>query len=188
VIPAMDPSEVHSTLADDVEPPPPYDKAALQIALIAERASEAKAETALADAEATGESDRIRVSRDNLAVRQRFIQTLEVCESQDRMCPPRLDEPAWPYAIDSEADPKLDVPLRFDLASWRKVTAELHGRACACRTMTCIDSFDATIGRLEGRPMEDIQDDDAATTSLTRARECLFRLRGKKHFARRDPN
>lgn len=174
---------VHSSLAADDEPPPPYDKAELQKALIGERAAEATLERRVSELE-NGDPDPLRIAQENLAVRRRFIATLEVCEAQNRLCPPRLDEPPWPYAADSDEDPKLDVPLRFDLTSWQKVTAELHGRACACRTLACIDSMDATLGRLETRPVEEVRADDVATTAITRARECLFRLRGRKELPR----
>ncbi len=172
-------SEAHTSLAADDEPSPAYDTAAVEMALIAERAAEAKNERLVSEAEAS-EADRLRIALADLAVRRRFIKILEVCESQKRLCPPRLDEPVWPYLSDSEVDPKLDVPLRFDLKSWQRVTTELHGRACACRTLACIDSMDATIGRLESRPIEEVQADDSATMELTRARECLLRLRGKR--------
>lgn len=171
----------HASLADDEEPPPPYGKGELQKALIAERAAEATAERAVSEVEA-GEPDALRVALANLAVRRRFIQILELCEANARMCPPRLDEPAWHYAVDADTDPKLDVPLRFDLDSWKKVTAELHGRACVCRTLDCIDSMETAIARLETRPMPDVQSDDAATTDVTRARECLMRLRGRRQL------
>jgi hypothetical protein len=36
----------------------------------------------------------------------------------------------------------------------------------------------AAIDRLEKRPMPDVQADDDATLSITRARDCLYRLRG----------
>lgn len=168
-------------LAGEDEAPPSYGRSELQQALIAERAAEARAERDVADAqEPAADADRLRIALDDLAVRRRFIRILELCEAQGRMCPPRLDDPPWSYAADAEADPALDVPLRFDLDSWRNVSAELHGRACACRTLECIDSMDATIGRLEQRPMPDVQSDEVATQSVTRARECLMRLRGKK--------
>jgi len=168
-------------LAGEEESPPSYGRSELQQALIAERAAEARAEREVADAQdAAADSDRLRIALGDLAVRRRFIQILELCEAQGRMCPPRLDDPPWSYAVDAEVDPALDVPLRFDLDSWRNVSAELHGRACACRTVACIDSMDATIARLELRPMADVQSDETATQSVTRARECLMRLRGKK--------
>lgn len=182
--PVTDPTEVHTSMAVDDDPPPPYDKAALQMALIAERAAEAKGEAAVSEAEKDGDLDRLQVVAANLAVRRRFIAILEVCQAETKLCPPRLDEPGFPLAVESEEDPKLDVPLRFDLASWQKVTNELHGRACACRTLQCIDAMDASLGRLEKRPIEEVQADDAALTSLTRARECLFRLRGKRAIPR----
>jgi hypothetical protein len=167
----------HSSLAADEEPAPPYGKAELQKALIAERAAEASGERAVSDAEA-GDVDVARVAVENLAVRRRFIRILELCEANARMCPPRLDEPAWHYAVDADTDPKLDVPLRFDLDSWRKVATELHGRACVCRTLDCVDSMETAIARLEVRPMPDVQSDDLATLEVTHARECLMRLRG----------
>jgi hypothetical protein len=36
------------------------------------------------------------------------------------------------------------------------------------------------IEQVESRPMPDVQGDETATQSITWARECLFRLRGKK--------
>jgi hypothetical protein len=116
--------------------------------------------------------------RDDLRVRQRFLQTLEVCKAYGRMCPPRLDEPAWQYDIESDADPTLDAPLRFDVESWRKVADELHGRACACRSLACVDSMEVALARLETRPMPDVRQDDVASLSVTSARDCLNRLRG----------
>jgi hypothetical protein len=167
----------HSSLAAEEEPPPPYGKAALQKALIAERAAEASGERAVSELEA-GDADALRVALADLAVRRRFIAVLELCEANARMCPPRLDDPPWHYAVDAEADPTLDVPLRFDEDSWRKVAAELHGRACVCRTLACVDSMETAIARLEVRPMPEVQSDDLATIEVTRARECLMRLRG----------
>jgi hypothetical protein len=167
----------HTELAADEEPPPPYGKAELEKALIAERAAEARGEREVGDAE-DGDPDALRIAVADLAVRRRFIRVLELCEANARMCPPRLDDPPWHYAVDADTDPKLDVPLRFDLDSWKKVADELHGRACVCRTLDCVDSMETAIARLEVRPMPDVQADDEATTSITRARECLMRLRG----------
>ena len=166
-----------SQLAEDDQFVPAYGKAELQKALIAERAAEASGERADSEAEA-GDANALHVEVANLAVRRRFIQVLELCEANARMCPPRLDDPPWHYAVDAETDPKLDVPLRFDLDSWRKVAGELHGRACGCRTPDCIDSMETAIARLEVRPMPEVQSDDLATFDITKARECLMRLRG----------
>jgi hypothetical protein len=168
----------HSQLAADEEPAPLYGKAELERALTAERAAEASAERAVVEAEA-GDADALRVAIEDLAVRRRFIAVLELCEANARMCPPRLDDPPWHYAVDADTDPTLDVPLRFDEASWRTVAAELHGRACACRTLDCIDSMETAIARLEVRPMPEVQSDDLATIEITRGRECLMRLRGR---------
>ncbi|HTL38515.1 MAG TPA: hypothetical protein VL326_35540 [Kofleriaceae bacterium] len=177
---------VHTALAEDDggEPAPAYDKGDIQKALIAERAAEAKVEQHIVELEAAGDPDPVNDARADLAVRRRFIATLETCEATGRYCPPRLEEPAWNYAVDSEADPKLGVPLRFDLTSWQKVSAELHAVACGCRTLTCVDSINVAIGKLETRPMEDVRADETATLEITRGRECIYRLLGKRPLPR----
>src|SRR2546430_1412214 len=69
--------------------------------------------------------------------------------------------------------------LRYDLGGWRALAAELHGRSCACRTLACVDGVGAAIDQLEQRTPLAVQGDETAALSVTRARECLFRLRGK---------
>ncbi len=175
--------EPHGQLADEVLYRPTYGKAELQRALITERGAEAQGEAAIGELEAKeGHDDRLRFAQADLEVRRRFIASLEACEVAGRFCPPRLDDPPWAFDPDPDIQqpPKLDTPLRFDLASWQKVAAELHGRACACRTMSCVDSMTVAIEQLETRPMPDVQGDETATQSITWARECLLRLRGKK--------
>lgn len=164
--------------AEDDSYKPSYDKADLQRALTAERGAETAADQQLRALEERGDYDQLRIATADLAVRRRFIASLEACSASDRACPPRLDDPASSFDVEGTIDPKLDAPLRFDLASWREVASELHGRACACRTLSCIDSMFAAIDRLETRPMPDVQADDPASLSITRARECLYRLRG----------
>jgi hypothetical protein len=39
--------------------------------------------------------------------------------------------------------------------------------------------MEVAIARLEARPMPDVRGDETASQSITRARECLTRLRGK---------
>jgi len=180
----------HAQLADDDGFRPTYSKADLENALIAERGKEAREEHALADLQAAAERDPTispntpRLAEADLVVRRRFIATLETCQAEGRACPPRLDEPAWTWDIDPEPaaakPPPLDTPLRYDLDTWQKLTAELHGRACACRTQTCVDGVGVAIDMLETKPMRAVQDDDSAIAALTAARECLFRLRGKE--------
>ena len=188
--PPADPGDTpHSQLADDDAFKPTYGAPELQKALIAERGAEATGERIVAELEANGTDDRLFVARADLAVRQRFIASLETCEATGTQCPPRLDDPTWSYDPDPDGPlppPKLDAPLRFDLDSWRAIAGELHGRACACRTIACVDSLGVVIDALESRPMPEVAGDDAATLSITRARECLFRLRGKA-VARRAP-
>ncbi|HEY3805664.1 MAG TPA: hypothetical protein VGL61_23820 [Kofleriaceae bacterium] len=173
----------NATLAtDDDEPRPNYTKAALEQALISERGAEATDEQRLAAATGSDQDD-VELAA-NLGVRRRFIASLESCQASWHHCPPRLDDPHWtwdPNAAGADPNkPPLDSPLRFDLDDWRKVADELHGRACACRTLACIDSLDVTIDQLEARPMADVGGDEVASASITAARECLFRLRGKK--------
>lgn len=174
-----------AVLADESNYRPSYGKADLEQALIAERGKQATAERVVTELEARGAEladDQMRVAIADLAVRRRFIASLEACQDSGRICPPRLDDPAWAfdYAADKPAAPPLDAPLRFDLADWQKVAAELHGRACACRTLACVDSVGVAIDQVEGRPMPDVQGDETASQSLTWARECLFRLRGRE--------
>lgn len=176
---------IRAELANEDHVVPTYGKQELSRVLIAERGREASGEKLIADLEARPSDpaldDRLRVALADLAVHRRFIATLESCEATGRYCPPRLDDPPWAYDPDPDraTAPPLDSGLRFDLASWRGITLELHGRACACRTLSCVDSLGVAIDELEPRPMSEVQGDEAATASLTRARECLFRLRGK---------
>lgn len=169
----------HQGLAGDDEFQPSYGKADLEKALIAERAAEATVEKQVMDADFKGDDDAKLAATADLAVRRRFIASLESCQQTGRECPPRLDEPAWTYDPAADADPRLDTPLRFDLDDWQKVAAELHARACACRTAACVASMNDAIDRLESRPMQDVRGDETASLSLTRARDCLTRLAGR---------
>lgn len=176
----------HTDFAEEDRYAPTYGKPDLSRALIGERGAEATAERVVAELEAkdpraAADDDLLRVAAADLAVRRRFIESLEACEASGRWCPPRLDDPPWAYDPDPDVPraPPLEAALRFDLASWQKVAAELHGRACACRTLACVDSVGVAIDQLERRPMPEVQSDDAATLAITRARECLFRLRGR---------
>ncbi len=177
---------VHATISDDDLYQPSYDKAELSRAVSAERAAADAAEKRVRELEDSGDYDTVRYAQADLAVRRRFVASLEACAAHGMTCPPRLDDPAWSYDVESNIDPKLDAPLRFDAASWQKVSAELHGRACACRTITCVDSMFAAIDRLETRPMPDVQEDDTALLSIVRARDCLYRLRGLRPTPRAD--
>jgi len=186
----------HSTLADEDAEPPSYGKPELRRALIGERAAEATLERRIGDIEARladppapgatnpALEDQLRVATADLAVRRRFIATLELCEAAGRWCPPRLDDPPWAFDPDPDpgrpSDPPLTASLRYDLDSWRQIASELHGRACACRTIACVESVGVAIDALEPRPMPAVQGDDQAAAAITRGRECLFRLRGKK--------
>jgi len=169
---------VHSGKLAEDEYRPTYDKAELQKALATERAADTIGEARLRELEDKGDFDQLLRATGDLRVRRRFIASLAACEALGMTCPPRLDEPAWSFDIEAKADPKLDATLRFDLDSWQKISAELHGRACACRTLSCVDSMFVAIERLETRPMPDVQADEVTSLSITRARDCLYRLRG----------
>jgi hypothetical protein len=184
--PAGDPTQ--SSFADEDIYRPPYGKPELQKALSAERVLEVTAarqvgelEDLLARQADTAIADQLYFARSDLAVRRRFVATLAACDADGRWCPPRLDDPPWAFDYDAAppTEPPVTQALRFDLDSWRALAGELHGRACACRTITCVDSVGVAIDKLEIRPMPQVRGDEAATVSITRARECLFRLRGK---------
>jgi hypothetical protein len=180
-----------TALAEPDDYQPSYGKPEVERALITERGIEAALETKVAQMQANIDAqldrvvaqtldDQLRAATADLGVRRQFIAMLEACERDGQLCPPRLDEPAWKFDADSDsADPPLDAALRFDLADWQRIAAELHGRACAGRTQACIDSMGVAIDRLETRPMHDVQGDETASASITRARQCLFRLRGR---------
>jgi hypothetical protein len=187
--------------ADDGPDKPAYGKPELDKALAAERdhlavqdKQLAALEARAADAPSTEAAifdDQLRVAVADLEIHRRFLATLETCAAASRLCPPRLDDPPWSFDPDPDPDhaaaPPLTAPLRFDLEDWRAIVAELHGRACACRTLACVDSLTVAIDQLEVRPMRDVQGDEAATVSITGARACLFRLRGKAPIAAPPP-
>jgi hypothetical protein len=180
-----EPDQAHSALADEDTYKPLYGKAELEKVLIAERGGEASAERRLTELEGRpsdpATDDQVRVATADLAVRRRFIASLEACGTAGRLCPPRLDDPPWGFDLDGGrgAPPPMTAALRFDVEGWRALAAELHGRACACRTLGCVDSVGVAIDQLEALPKSEIEGDETASASITRARECLFRLRGR---------
>ena len=184
---SSDPTSTPGEFAEADRFVPSYPKSDLSRALERERGAEATAERVVAELEAKDRDaagdDQLRVAAADLGVRRRFIESLEACEASGLECPPRLDDPPWSFDPDParSAAPPVSSELRFDLESWRKLVGELHGRACACRTLACVDSVGVAIDQLETRPMPEVQGDEAASLSITRARQCLFRLRGKEH-------
>ena len=173
------PSSGPGELADEDRYVPTYAMPELQRAIERERGAEASAERALAELDAKGADDQYRAAAADLDVRRRFIAALAACAADGRHCPPRLDDAAWAFDPDSTTPP-MTASLRFDLASWRVLADELHGRACACRSLSCVDAVGVAIDQLEPRPMPHVQGDEVASLSITRARACLFRLRGKR--------
>src|SRR5262245_29289069 len=89
------PTTSTSTFAAEDEPAPSYGKSELQSALITERGVEASAERQIGELETGTDPDALRIAHDDLAVRRRYIATLEHCEAEGKLCPPRLDDPAW---------------------------------------------------------------------------------------------
>jgi hypothetical protein len=167
--------------ADDDALAPNYGRAELDRAITAEHTALDTAVQQLAGLEADARpDDALHIALADRDVRQRFLAALETCRDDGRRCPPRLDDRPFPYELDGSKDPKLETKLRFDVEDWRAVTAELNERACACRTVACIDALDAATTTLEARPMPQVLADDAATESLARARTCLMRLRGRR--------
>jgi hypothetical protein len=165
-------------LAADAPAAPRYREDELDRVLVAERSAITKAEQELAArADDPQPDDQLPAAVADLRVRRRFVASLERCRATGDACPPRLDDPAWSYDLAGAGDPPLDTPLRYDLDDWRKIAAELHGRACACRTIACVDSLAVAIDVLDRRPMPDVAGDDAAVASVTNARECLHDLR-----------
>lgn len=186
--PAPSAEPARSAFAADDGYQPSYAKPELLRALAAERALAATEQRRVAELDEQSArqadpalSDQLYTARADLAVRHRFIATLEACDAAQRWCPPRLDDPPWSYdiAADPAPEPPVTSTLRFDLDSWRALAGELHGRACACRTIGCVDGVGVAIDRLELRPVPQVRGDEAATLSITWARECLFRLRGR---------
>src|SRR5690606_29524568 len=76
------------TLAEIDAYRPDYGADALERALTAERGAEASAEVRLRDLEARGDYDKLRTAIADLAVRRRFIASLEACQATGQVCPP----------------------------------------------------------------------------------------------------
>ena len=176
------PEPPHAQLAE-AEPPllPPYRNDELARAIASEQAELDRAAQAIATREDDpAPDDALPGALADLAVRRRFEAALETCRDTGQRCPPRLDDPAWSYDVDGLADPPIQAALRYDRDDWRKIAAELHGRACACRTRTCVDSVEVAIAVLEQRPMPEVTSDDEAASSIVAARECLSYLRATR--------
>ena len=133
-----------------------------------------------------GDYDQLRIAGADLAVRRRFIASLAACNATGQVCPPRLDDPPWTFDRRSRcrSEARHAAALRRRRAG-RRSSAELHGRACACRTIACVDSMFVAIDRLEKRPMPEVQDEDIARTSIVRARDCSVPVARPARYAAR---
>src|SRR5262245_13398422 len=72
---------VHTALATDDDYKPTYEKAELQRVLSSERSAVAAAESRAGDLDSeTGDPQQLQLVRQDLAVRRRFVASLEACE------------------------------------------------------------------------------------------------------------
>jgi hypothetical protein len=172
--------------AEAVEVRPSYGRAEMERVLGEERRALADGSAAIeALAAQRGKAVELAVAIADQGVRQRYVLALESCRDHGAWCPPALGL-SWTLHDESADVPvSLDAELRFDLASWRKLAAELWARGCDCRTMRCVDAMTHTIDVLEARPTLEVQGDHEASVAVTGARTCLWRLRGKA--GRRGP-
>ncbi len=116
-----------SELADDDEYKPPTARPRLDRALITERGLEAAAERIMGELEAAGNIEKLEAARGDLAVRRRFIATLEACAASKRKCPPRRADPPFALVIDGRATPP---PARHSAALRSRGLAEGHRWSC----------------------------------------------------------
>ena len=166
--------------AESTEVHPAYGRADMERVLAEERRAQADGAAALdALMQQKGKAVEIAQALADQGVRQRYLDALESCRDHGVWCPPRLGL-SWTI-LDGEAEVpvSLEAELRFDVASWRKLTRELWARGCDCRSMRCVDAMTRTIDTLEARPTPEVQGDHEASVGLTGARTCLWRLRGK---------
>lgn len=159
---------------------PSYGRAEIERVLGEERRAQADGKAAIEALQTQrGKAVELALALADQGVRERYLETLETCRDHRMWCPPRLGL-SWTFHDDSADVPvSLESELRFDLQSWRKLSAELWARGCDCRTMQCVDAMTHTIDVLESRPLAEVQGDHEASTAVTGARTCLWRLRGK---------
>lgn len=159
---------------------PSYGRAELERAIGEERRAQADGKAAIEALQTQrGKSLELATALADQGVRERYLEALETCRDHRMWCPPKLGL-SWTFHDDAADVPvSLEAELRFDLQSWRKLAAELWARGCDCRTMRCVDAMTHTVDVLESRPLADVQGDHEASTAVTGARTCLWRLRGK---------
>lgn len=175
----VEPTQVAQIDPESTEVVPTYGKQELERVLGEERQAHAAAQSVLDGLMGQrGKSVEISLRLADVGVQARYIETLESCKARGVWCPPKLGM-AWTIRDGVDVPVSLDNEVRFDLASWRKLTSELWARGCDCRSMTCVDAMTESIDALEPRPTPEVQGDQEASAALTAARTCLWRLRGK---------
>lgn len=175
----VEPTVVGQIDPESTEVQPTYGRQEMERVLVEERQAHAAAAAVLASLmEQRGKSVEISLKLADLGVQERYLEALESCRARGVWCPPRLGM-AWTIREDQDVPVSLDAEVRFDLASWRALTAELWARGCDCRSMACVDAMTQTIDALELQPTPEVRGDHEASAALTGARTCLWRLRGK---------
>ncbi|MEZ4361359.1 MAG: hypothetical protein R3B48_14330 [Kofleriaceae bacterium] len=163
---------------DATEVRPSYGAAELAQAIAEDRRAVAALDAELAGLHAQrGKTVEAALRQADLGVRRRHLLALEACQADGRWCPPQL-RMSWTIREDADVPVSLDAELRFDRESWRTLSKELWARGCDCRSMQCVDAMTQTIDVLEARPTPEVQGDHDASSALTAARGCLWRLRG----------
>jgi hypothetical protein len=176
----VEPTKVVEIDPESTEVQPTYSRQEMDRVLAEERQAHTAAASALATLmEQRGRSGEIALRLADVGVQQRYIDALQSCRDHGVWCPPKLGGLTWTIReLEQEVPVSLDAELRFDVTSWRKVAAELWARGCDCRSMTCVDAMTQSIDALEQKPTVEVQGDHEASTALTGARTCLWRLRG----------
>jgi hypothetical protein len=175
----VEPTQAAQIDPEATEVVPTYGKHELERVIGEERQAHAAAQSVLASLmDQRGKAVEIALRLADLGVQERYLETLESCKARGVWCPPKLGM-AWTIREGVDVPVSLDTEVRFDLQTWRAVTAELWARGCDCRSMTCVDAMTQTIDALEPRPTPEVQGDQEASAALTAARTCLWRLRGK---------
>lgn len=175
----VEPTVIGQIDPESTEVQPTYGRQEMERVLVEERQAHTTAAAVLASLmEQRGKSVEIALKLADLQVQERYLESLEACRARGVWCPPKLGM-AWTIREDQDVPVSLDAEARFDLASWRKLAAELWARGCDCRSMTCVDAMTQTIDALEAQPTPEVQGDHEAAAAVTGARTCLWRLRGK---------
>ncbi len=175
----VEPKQLEPVDPESTEVQPTYSRQDMERILADERAAATAAAATLTSLmDQRGKSIEISLRLADLGVQQRYIEALESCRARSVWCPPKVGLTWTIRELEQDVPVSLDAELRFDLDSWRTLAAELWARGCDCRSMECVDAMTQSIDSLEGKPTLEVQGDHQASTAITGARTCLWRLRG----------